>query len=151
MDNKINKMTEITFNYYVDKMREAFHIAGQATAQKEDAAFLLDRAGDLFRAGDDAAAIAVRQAAREFAGRAEALSKVYEETYRRTLEDAIDSLKAAIFGDGEAHPMQSLLAGIIHQLESCKYTCEGGPLEMNTAFVELKKIAGAGRKEAENG
>jgi hypothetical protein len=33
------------------------------------------------------------------------------------------------------------LKEIVEQLESCEYECEGGPLEMNTAFIELKKAA----------
>lgn len=33
------------------------------------------------------------------------------------------------------------LKEIIEQLESCKFECEAGPLENNTAFIELKKRA----------
>ena len=30
---------------------------------------------------------------------------------------------------------------IVNQLEACNYECEAGPLENNTAFIELKKRA----------
>lgn len=33
------------------------------------------------------------------------------------------------------------LLEIVAQLESCKYECEAGPLEMNTAFIALKEAA----------
>lgn len=33
------------------------------------------------------------------------------------------------------------LPEIIAQLEACHFECEAGPLEMNVAFVELKKMA----------
>lgn len=33
------------------------------------------------------------------------------------------------------------LPEIIAQLEACRFECEAGPLEMNVAFVELKKMA----------
>jgi len=33
------------------------------------------------------------------------------------------------------------LKEIIKQLESCGFTCEAGPLENNTAFLELKDLA----------
>ena len=33
------------------------------------------------------------------------------------------------------------LAEIVEQLELCKYRSEGGPLELNLAFIELKKRA----------
>lgn len=32
------------------------------------------------------------------------------------------------------------LLAIVEQLEKCGYTCEGGALENNVAFVELKRI-----------
>lgn len=32
------------------------------------------------------------------------------------------------------------LRGIIEQLESCGYVCEGGPLENNTAFLALREL-----------
>lgn len=34
-----------------------------------------------------------------------------------------------------------ILPEIIVQLEACRFECEAGPLEMNVAFVELKKMA----------
>lgn len=37
--------------------------------------------------------------------------------------------------------VQDELLKIIEQLEWCGYECQGGPLEMNTAFVRLKEIA----------
>jgi len=33
------------------------------------------------------------------------------------------------------------LSAIVEQLEMCGYTSEGGPLENNVAFIELKRIA----------
>lgn len=33
------------------------------------------------------------------------------------------------------------LKEIVEQLEACGFECEAGPLENNTAFVELKKRA----------
>lgn len=33
------------------------------------------------------------------------------------------------------------LPAIIQQLEACGYQCIAGPLEMNTAFIELKRIS----------
>jgi len=33
------------------------------------------------------------------------------------------------------------LKQIVEQLGMCGYECEGGKLEMNTAFIELKKIS----------
>ena len=33
------------------------------------------------------------------------------------------------------------LTEIIEQLELCEYECEGGPLRLNVAFIELKKMA----------
>ncbi|WP_433958550.1 hypothetical protein [Cytobacillus horneckiae] len=33
------------------------------------------------------------------------------------------------------------LKEIVKQLESCGYTCDAGPLENNTAFLELKSLA----------
>lgn len=33
------------------------------------------------------------------------------------------------------------LKAIVEQLESCGYECEGGPLELNTAFIALKELA----------
>ena len=33
------------------------------------------------------------------------------------------------------------LKQIVEQLEWCKFKCEGGSLELNTAFIELKKIS----------
>lgn len=38
-------------------------------------------------------------------------------------------------------PVYNTITDIVNQLESCGYTCEGGPLEMNLAFIALKKIA----------
>jgi hypothetical protein len=37
--------------------------------------------------------------------------------------------------------MKANLRKIIEQLELCQFTCDGGALENNTAFVELKRIA----------
>lgn len=39
--------------------------------------------------------------------------------------------------------MEMTLSEIVTQLESCGYVCQGGPLENNLAFVELKKKAQA--------
>ena len=33
------------------------------------------------------------------------------------------------------------LRAIIEQLRMCGYTCEGGPLELNTAFIALCELA----------
>ncbi len=33
------------------------------------------------------------------------------------------------------------LKEIVEQLEWCRFECEAGPLENNTAFIELKKLA----------
>ena len=33
------------------------------------------------------------------------------------------------------------LKEIVAQLEACHYECQAGPLEMNVAFVNLKKMA----------
>lgn len=33
------------------------------------------------------------------------------------------------------------LKEIVKQLKECNYTCEAGPLENNTAFIELEKIS----------
>jgi len=33
------------------------------------------------------------------------------------------------------------LPEIVNQLESCGYNCDGGPLENNTAFIELRRMA----------
>lgn len=33
------------------------------------------------------------------------------------------------------------LQSIVEQLRSCKYECEAGPLELNTAFIELVNLA----------
>lgn len=32
------------------------------------------------------------------------------------------------------------LCAIVEQLESCGFECEGGPLELNTAFIALKEM-----------
>lgn len=37
---------------------------------------------------------------------------------------------------------------IVEQLEGCNYECEGGPLNMNIAFIKLKELA---NKENKNG
>ena len=37
--------------------------------------------------------------------------------------------------------MKANLQKIIEQLELCEFACEGGSLEYNVAFVELKRIA----------
>lgn len=37
--------------------------------------------------------------------------------------------------------MQNKLQEIVGQLKRCKYTCQAGPLENNTAFIELEKLA----------
>lgn len=44
------------------------------------------------------------------------------------------------FGKNEQGAQDELLK-IIEQLEWCGYECQGGPLEMNTAFIRLKEIA----------
>lgn len=43
--------------------------------------------------------------------------------------------------DHETKPVYDTITDIVNQLESCGYTCEGGPLEMNMAFIALKKMA----------
>lgn len=43
--------------------------------------------------------------------------------------------------DHETKPVYGTITDIVNQLESCGYTCEGGPLEMNMAFVKLKEIS----------
>jgi len=35
------------------------------------------------------------------------------------------------------------LLEIVNQLKKCKYTCQGGPLENNIAFIALEEIANA--------
>lgn len=55
----------------------------------------------------------------------------------RSLEKALSFLPAAGYSG-----LVKLLNLIIEQLESCGYECEGGPLELNTAFVALRKLAG---------
>jgi len=37
--------------------------------------------------------------------------------------------------------MTMTVSEIVEQLESCDYECEGGPLENNVAFIELKQKA----------
>ena len=37
--------------------------------------------------------------------------------------------------------LKANLSKIIEQLELCEFTCDGGALENNTAFIELKRIA----------
>lgn len=39
------------------------------------------------------------------------------------------------------------LPEIIAQLEACRFECEAGPLEMNVAFVELKKMTTRRKKK----
>lgn len=39
------------------------------------------------------------------------------------------------------YELKQELKGIVAQLESCKYECEGGPLENNVKFIRLKEIA----------
>lgn len=36
------------------------------------------------------------------------------------------------------------LKEIVEQLESCEFTCEGGPLEDNLAFIALKETSQIG-------
>lgn len=40
--------------------------------------------------------------------------------------------------------VQDELLEIIDQLELCGYACQGGPLELNVAFIRLKEIAHGG-------
>ena len=35
----------------------------------------------------------------------------------------------------------NLLSKIVEQLEKCNYQCTGGPLQKNTAFIALKRLA----------
>jgi hypothetical protein len=37
--------------------------------------------------------------------------------------------------------MKANLRKIIEQLELCKFSCEGGALEHNSAFIELRRVA----------
>jgi hypothetical protein len=37
--------------------------------------------------------------------------------------------------------MKDQLKEIVEQLKSCGYSCEAGPLENNTAFIQLEELA----------
>jgi hypothetical protein len=69
------------------------------------------------------------------------------------LQNELDKIEAPKsdppFGYYHVQPAQpnifltASLADIVQQLESCGYRCEAGPLELNIAFIELKRRAEA--------
>lgn len=46
--------------------------------------------------------------------------------------------------------MQQQLKQIVRQLESCQYQCEAGPLENNTEFQRLRKLAGLSEAKSDD-
>lgn len=70
---------------------------------------------------------------------------VYEFEDGMALMALLDENADRVYESTETSPDTPLtleeLLEIVQQLERCGYECEGGPLNMNKAFVRLKELA----------